>query len=210
MSQWLWPSFLIQYTSHLDIQQSIVIVCLSFNNNLFHNSPSITIDLIYPLHTTSPLYVFLCTLSNVWTLILRQPWFSYLNALSKADLTILSFSPKYFHSLPTIFILGIPVYSPKWTRSGDSLGRVGLKFGAGNGRIGRMKPYVVGSNDFVYVLPDLSVVQNLNLSKVLQSRIVRVLTSYGTTRYDRGKLAETRRYGNYRYASVERQSCATR
>ena len=62
----------------------------------------------------------------------------------------------------------------------------------------------------IRVLPDLSVVQNLNLWKVLQSRIVRVLTSYGTTRYDRGKLAETRRYGNYRYASVERQSCATR
>ena len=50
----------------------------------------------------------------------------------------------------------------------------------------------------IRVLPDLSVVQNLNLSKVLQSRIVRVLTSYGTTRYDRGKLAETRSYENYR------------
>ena len=62
----------------------------------------------------------------------------------------------------------------------------------------------------IRVLPDLSVVQNLNLSKVLQSRIVRVLTRYGTTRYDRGKLAEMRRYGNYRCASVERQSCATR
>ena len=39
----------------------------------------------------------------------------------------------------------------------------------------RMISYMV-----IRVLPDLSVVQNLNLSKVLQSRIVRVLNDKGT------------------------------
>ena len=76
-----------------------------------------------------------------------------------------------------------------------------------------------GPNDFVLlvyccmvirVLPDLSVLQNLSPAQSLQSWIICVTTSYGTTRYDRGKLAETRRYGNYRCASAERQSCATR
>ena len=62
----------------------------------------------------------------------------------------------------------------------------------------------------IRIVPDLLVVQNLNLVQSLQYRIIRASTSYGTTRYDRGNLAETRRYGNYRFASAEGQSCMTR
>ena len=59
---------------------------------------------------------------------------SYLNVLSKVDLTILSFSPKYFHSLPTIFILGIPVYSPKMDTFGRLTGSCGIGIRSGESR----------------------------------------------------------------------------